>query len=49
MGGQQAADVLAEVANQGMSWTAEQKNKYKQSVINKFNEEGSPYYSTARY
>lgn len=48
MGGQQAADVLTEVASQGKSWSAEQRNQYKQSVVKKFDDESSCYFSTAR-
>lgn len=49
MGGQQAAGVLSTVASQGKSWTNEEKEKFEKSIIDKFNYEGSPYYSTARY
>lgn len=48
MGGQQAADVLAQVASQNKTWTDEDRNKYKQTILDKYNEEGSAYYTTSR-
>lgn len=53
MGGSQAANVLAQIAEEqnkraGKSWTDEQANKIKQPITKQFDEEGSPYYSTAR-
>lgn len=48
MGGQQAAGVLSTVASRGNTWTKEEKEKFEKSIVDKFNQEGSPYYSTAR-
>lgn len=53
MGGTQAAGVLAQVekANKkrrGIQWTAEEEEKFKAKVEQAYEEEGSPYYSTAR-
>lgn len=48
MGGQQAAGVLSQVASHGKSWTQEQKQSFEKSVVDQFNHEGSPYFSTAR-
>lgn len=53
MGGEQAASVLATVAKdqherEGKPFTAEQENKIKKPILEKFEREGSPYYSTAR-
>ena len=53
MGGEQAADVLATVkedqlARKGKSWSSEEKAAYRQPILDKYEEEGSPYYATAR-
>ena len=53
MGGYQAANVLATVrANalekSGSSWSSEQEEGFKASIIDQYETEGSPYYSTAR-
>jgi len=53
MGGYQAANVLATVrANalekNGSSWSSEQEESFKASIIDQYETEGSPYYSTAR-
>ncbi len=53
MGGYQAANVLATVrANalekNGSSWSNEQEESFKASIIDQYETEGSPYYSTAR-
>jgi acetyl-CoA carboxylase carboxyltransferase component len=53
MGGEQAASVLAQVKQeqrerQGRAMTAEDINAVKAPVLAKYEEEGSPYYSTAR-
>lgn len=52
MGGSQAAGVLAQIAEDqhkrsGKTWTDEQVNKIKKPIIEQFDKEGSPYYSTA--
>lgn len=53
MGGSQAANVLAQIAEDqnkraGKSWTDDQAMKLKQPIIDQFEQEGSPYFSTAR-
>jgi len=53
MGGEQAASVLAQVKQtqreaEGKPWTAEEERAFKQPILDKYEEEGSPYYSTAR-
>ncbi len=53
MGGEQAASVLATVKRDGMeargdSWSADEEEAFKKPVREKYEEEGSPYYSTAR-
>lgn len=53
MGGSQAANVLAQIAEEqskrvGKVWTDEQANKIKEPITKQFDDEGSPYYSTAR-
>lgn len=53
MGGVQAANVLEQItADQhkraGKEWTAEQSEKLKAPIIEMFEAEGSPYYSSAR-
>lgn len=48
MGGQQAADVLTQVASRNNTWTDGERNKYKQSILSKYETEGSPFYTTAR-
>ena len=46
MGGEQAASVLATVRSQDMS--AEEEAAFKQPILDKYEAEGNPYYSTAR-
>src|SRR6195952_3271803 len=48
MGGEQAASVLATVHRDADSWTPEQAEAFKAPVREKYEEEGSPYYATAR-
>ena len=53
MGGPQAAGVLLsvrsdQVARQGNSLTEQEMEDLQQPIIEKYEEEGSPYYSTAR-
>ncbi len=53
MGGEQAASVLATVRRDnieldGKSWSAEEEEAFKAPIRNKYEEEGSPYYATAR-
>jgi 3-methylcrotonyl-CoA carboxylase beta subunit/propionyl-CoA carboxylase len=53
MGGEQAAGVLATVkrdqlAREGKSLSAEEEDAIRQPILDKYEREGSPYYSTAR-
>jgi 3-methylcrotonyl-CoA carboxylase beta subunit len=53
MGGEQAASVLATVTRDGKErrgeeWSKEDEEAFKQPIREKYEEEGSPYYSTAR-
>ena len=53
MGGEQAASVLATVKRDGIersgeSWSAEDEDAFKQPIRDKYDVEGSAYYSTAR-
>jgi 3-methylcrotonyl-CoA carboxylase beta subunit len=53
MGGEQAASVLATVKRDGMeargqSWSAEEEDAFKAPIRQRYEEEGSPYFSTAR-
>jgi 3-methylcrotonyl-CoA carboxylase beta subunit len=48
MGGEQAASVLATVHRDAESWTAEQAEAFKAPIRQKYEDEGNPYYATAR-
>ena len=53
MGGEQAAGVLAAVkrdqlAREGQPFTAEEDERLRRPILEKYEREGSPYYSTAR-
>ena len=53
MGGEQAASVLTTVkrdqlAREGRTLTAEDESQIRQPILDKYEREGSPYYSTAR-
>jgi 3-methylcrotonyl-CoA carboxylase beta subunit len=53
MGGEQAAMVLAQVkreqlAREGREWSVAAEEEYKRPILEKYEREGSPYYSTAR-
>ena len=53
MGGEQAASVLATVRNEGQAahgktMSEEEEAAFKQPILDKYEEEGNPYYSTAR-
>lgn len=53
MGGAQAAGVLAPLEKEkrkraGSVWESEEEEKFKAKVIDAYEQEGSPYYSTAR-
>ncbi|SCW90412.1 3-methylcrotonyl-CoA carboxylase beta subunit [Sphingobium faniae] len=48
MGGEQAASVLATVHRDAATWTPEQAEAFKAPIRQKYEEEGSPYYATAR-
>jgi len=53
MGGEQAANVLAQVRRdglerQGKSWSAEDEEAFKQPIRAQYEHEGHPYYASAR-
>ncbi len=53
MGGDQAASVLATVrgdqlAARGQAWTAQEQDEFKRPIRDQYEQQGSPYYSTAR-
>ena len=53
MGGEQAAGVLAQVKRDqkertGESWSAQEEQAFKQPVIDTYEEQGHPYYASAR-
>jgi 3-methylcrotonyl-CoA carboxylase beta subunit len=53
MGGEQAAGVLAQVKRdqkerQGEAWTAEEEAEFKRPIIARYEEQGHPYFASAR-
>ena len=48
MGGEQAASVLATVHRDAASWSPEQAEAFKAPVRQNYEDEGNPYYATAR-
>ena len=53
MGGEQAASVLASVNRdqleaRGLEWSAEDEEAFRKPIRDQYEEQGSPYYSTAR-
>ncbi len=48
MGGEQAASVLATVHRDADNWTDEQAEEFKAPIRQKYEDEGNPYYATAR-
>ncbi|MFK7161281.1 carboxyl transferase domain-containing protein [Marinospirillum sp. MEB164] len=53
MGGEQAANVLAQVkreqlARQGQDWPEEEEAAFKQPILDQYEEQGHPYYASAR-
>lgn len=53
MGGEQAANVLAQVKRdglerQGEQWSAEQEQDFKQPILQQYEQQGHPYYASAR-
>jgi 3-methylcrotonyl-CoA carboxylase beta subunit len=53
MGGEQAASVLSRVRRdaleaQGKSWSIEEEEEFKTPIRNQYEEQGNPYYATAR-
>jgi 3-methylcrotonyl-CoA carboxylase beta subunit len=48
MGGEQAASVLATVHRDADKWTPEETEAFKAPVRQKYEDEGNPYYATAR-
>jgi 3-methylcrotonyl-CoA carboxylase beta subunit len=48
MGGEQAASVLATVHRDAETWTPEEAEAFKAPIRAKYEDEGNPYYATAR-
>ncbi len=48
MGGEQAASVLATVHRDASSWSEEEAENFKAPIRQKYEDEGNPYYATAR-
>ncbi|BBD03127.1 MULTISPECIES: carboxyl transferase domain-containing protein [Sphingobium] len=48
MGGEQAASVLATVHRDAAVWSAEEAEAFKAPIRRKYEDEGNPYYATAR-
>ena len=48
MGGEQAASVLATVHRDADSWSEEEAEAFKAPIREKYEDEGNPYYATAR-
>jgi 3-methylcrotonyl-CoA carboxylase beta subunit len=53
MGGEQAANVLAQIrresaSGKGAAWSVEDEEAFKAPIRAQYEEQGSPYYSTAR-
>ena len=48
MGGEQAASVLATVHRDAETWSAEDAEAFKAPIRQKYEDEGNPYYATAR-
>ncbi|OWK31430.1 carboxyl transferase domain-containing protein [Sphingomonas dokdonensis] len=48
MGGEQAASVLATVHRDAANWTPEEADAFKAPIRQKYEDEGNPYYATAR-
>lgn len=50
MGGAQAAGVLSQVVSKskGKNWTQKDIDDFEKPIIDKFEHEGHPYYSSAR-
>ncbi len=48
MGGEQAASVLATVHKDAEKWTPEQAEAFKAPIRQRYEDEGNPYYATAR-
>jgi 3-methylcrotonyl-CoA carboxylase beta subunit len=48
MGGEQAASVLASVHRNAETWSAAEAEAFKTPIRQKYEDEGNPYYATAR-
>ncbi len=51
MGGEQAGNVLTQVradSMRGDAWSKAEQDQFKQSILNQYETEGRPYYSSAR-
>ena len=54
MGGEQAASVLATVTRDGKErrgekWSADEEAAFKKPILERYEHEGHPYFSSARY
>ena len=48
MGGEQAASVLATVADRDDAWSEDEKERFKAPIREQYEHQGNPYYATAR-
>ncbi|KAJ1641792.1 hypothetical protein LPJ64_006281 [Coemansia asiatica] len=48
MGGEQAANVLAQVKRDTGALPADQEEEFKRPIVEKYDAEGHPYFATAR-
>jgi 3-methylcrotonyl-CoA carboxylase beta subunit len=53
MGGEQAANVLAQVRREsrqrsGQAWSETEESAFKQRILKQYEEQGHPYYASAR-
>lgn len=53
MGGEQAAGVMTQVKREvlkrrGETWSEQEENEFRQTIIKQYDSEGSPYYASAR-
>ena len=53
MGGEQAAGVLAQVKRDqkeraGEHWSTQQESEFKQPIVDKYEQQGHPYFASAR-
>jgi 3-methylcrotonyl-CoA carboxylase beta subunit len=53
MGGEQAANVLCQITRdakekKGQKWSEKEESEFKEPLLKQYEEEGNPYYSSAR-